>query len=466
MRLTLHCVVLVTASALAFPVAAQWSNAGGNAGRNGRTSEIGPDDATTIWTNAPSSIIAWQPVIEDRRVYVVRQTGFPPEPNSDESPIYCLDLDTGDIIWRVDIPFSSGNWTTWIAGVQNGKVFAARSGNGATSIAQLRCYDALTGDFLWASTDTITAGAYDGVVFAPNGDPIVADFRNITRFEAQTGSTVWRVDRLCSVSGNCGGALSQDGVYIADVVPGGDVIKKFDIDTGAFKYESTLMPGFTLQNSPMVAPDGTVFLPRTQNNPVTDFLYAFEDSGSSLSVRWNVPTQWSTSTELAVGPDGSVYHLAPGRFLTRLDSATGTTLDQNATPIDFDGSGIAPRMATDQFGRVFLTNGAFANGRVYSFDADLTLRWSAPITNVNIGGPAIGPDGTLVIAGNGTNVRAYRTPRCLADTNHDGILTPADFTAWIAAFNSQSPECDQNGDGSCTPADFTAWIANYNDGCN
>ncbi len=54
---------------------------------------------------------------------------------------------------------------------------------------------------------------------------------------------------------------------------------------------------------------------------------------------------------------------------------------------------------------------------------------------------------------------------CLADVNRDYILSPTDFTAWIAAFNTQAPECDQNGDGSCTPADFTAWISNYNAGC-
>ncbi len=57
------------------------------------------------------------------------------------------------------------------------------------------------------------------------------------------------------------------------------------------------------------------------------------------------------------------------------------------------------------------------------------------------------------------------TTDCAADTNHDGLLTPADFTAWIAAFNAQLPECDQNDDTLCTPADFTAWIANFNAGC-
>lgn len=54
---------------------------------------------------------------------------------------------------------------------------------------------------------------------------------------------------------------------------------------------------------------------------------------------------------------------------------------------------------------------------------------------------------------------------CLADTNGDGVLTPADFTAWIDAFNNNLPACDQNGDGSCTPTDFTAWITNFNAGC-
>jgi len=54
---------------------------------------------------------------------------------------------------------------------------------------------------------------------------------------------------------------------------------------------------------------------------------------------------------------------------------------------------------------------------------------------------------------------------CLADVNMDGVVTPADFTAWVAAFNAQATECDQNEDGLCTPADFTAWVANYNAGC-
>jgi len=89
-------------------------------------------------------------------------------------------------------------------------------------------------------------------------------------------------------------------------------------------------------------------------------------------------------------------------------------------------------------------------GRTYTW---VTSQWSA-------GSPIAESANTIVGPG-----EVSETGACPADTNGDGALTPADFTAWIAAFNAQAPECDQNGDGSCTPADFTAWIANYNAGC-
>ncbi|MFI4893566.1 MAG: GC-type dockerin domain-anchored protein [Phycisphaerales bacterium JB058] len=54
---------------------------------------------------------------------------------------------------------------------------------------------------------------------------------------------------------------------------------------------------------------------------------------------------------------------------------------------------------------------------------------------------------------------------CVADVNADGMLSPADFSAWVSAFNAMAPECDQNADGACSPADFSAWVANYNTGC-
>src|SRR5687768_8107341 len=90
-----------------------WSNAGGNAGRNGLSSETGPSAPDILWQgNVRPSIIAWLPVTEGKRLFTVRQTGFPPEPNSDESPIVCLDLDTGAELWHRDLPYETDDWTT------------------------------------------------------------------------------------------------------------------------------------------------------------------------------------------------------------------------------------------------------------------------------------------------------------------------------------------------------------------
>ncbi len=136
-----------------------WSNSGGNAARNGQVQVEGSDGLDVLWQGSRPSIIAWQPVIEGRRVFMVRQTGFPPEPNSDESPIVAQNLDTGQELWTFNIPFETGDWTTWIAGVKNGRVYAARSGNGASSAARLYYHDGVPDQVDVADVILTVAGA-------------------------------------------------------------------------------------------------------------------------------------------------------------------------------------------------------------------------------------------------------------------------------------------------------------------
>ncbi len=461
-----------------------WTNNGGNAGRNGRTAELGPDAPDILWNGiARTTIIAWQPVIEGSRVFLVRQTGFPPAGEPHGSPVVALDLDTGAELWATHIPYETGDWTTWVAGVSGGRVYASRSGNGASVSAPLYALDAATGAILWNSEEEIDAGPYDGVVFAANGDPVIASFRSIKRIRATDGSTVWTAARTCSVSGNCGGAAnltaSPEGfIYVVDSVSGGQVVKKFDLETGAFLYQSELMPGFLMQNTPMVGPDGTVFVSRVQNNAVVDFFYAFDDTGSAMTIRWSAPAGYSTSSEFAVGNDGSVYMVGPGSAQTgypirRLDPETGAIVNESA-PIFADF--LTPRMAVDAAGRVFVSNGAFSNGRVYSFNADLTERWSVAVPNVNIGAPAFGRDGTLVIAGAGADVRAYRTVRgdaCPADWDGSGSVDSSDIsaflTAWLQSLQEGSLVADFNGDMTVNSADIsaflTAWLQAVQGGC-
>jgi len=58
------------------------------------------------------------------------------------------------------------------------------------------------------------------------------------------------------------------------------------------------------------------------------------------------------------------------------------------------------------------------------------------------------------------------TSRLCADQNGDGFVTPTDFTAWIANFNTDDIRADTNQNGSVEPTDFTAWIAAFNQGAN
>lgn len=383
--------------------AGDWTNSGGNQGRNGLSDEYGPVAMDLLWSGGRTSLISWQPVVEGGRVFVVRQAGWPG--STGDAPVVCMDLETGAEIWAVDIPFETGDWITWIAGVENGLVYASRSGNGASVSARLHALDAADGGTVWVSDDEIDAGPYDGVVFAPDGDPIIASFTDIWRIESTDGSTVWHSARTGSVSGQCGGCLAGDAFYVVDAVGGGHSIVRYDVETGAEMYSSPVMPGFTAQCTPMAGPDGTVYFNRSQTNEAVDFFYAFEDTGTGFTERWHIPTVNACAPEFGAGPDGSIYFVIPGPRLARVDPDDGSIIDQT----DVLSSYTAARLAIDAAGTVYFSNGGFASGRFYAFSPDLAPLWDTPVTNINIGGPAIGQNGTVVICGVGTDVRAYRT---------------------------------------------------------
>ncbi len=470
-------LLVLTASA-GTALADDWTNSGANAGRNGQTSEIGPDAATVLWATGRSSIIAWQPVTMGSRIFMVRQSGFPPEPSSDLSPVIAMDLETGAELWPRNIQFNAGDWTTWVAGARDGRVYVSRSGGGGNVYpppngqAHMYALNETTGADVWVSAGMTAAGPYDGVVFAPNGDLVVGDFVQITRIRATDGSTAWQVPRVGSVSGTCGATLNAaaNAVYVADAAAGGTVIKRFDLDTGTFRYASPVMVGFTIQNTPFVSPDGTVYLSRTQNNTSTDFLYAFDDTGSALTQRWSVPAGWTTNSEYAIAPDHSVYMVAAGYPIKRLDPLTGATLATSTVIVH----SYSQRMGVDALGRLFYSDGDFSTSRVYSFNPDLSQRWSVGVSSVNTGAPAIGRSGTLLVAG--TNlVTAYRTahaPLCYAncDTSTTSpVLNVLDFSCFLNRF--AAGDSYANCDHSTTPPtlnvlDFSCFLNAFAAGCS
>ncbi len=141
------------------------------------------------------------------------------------------------------------------------------------------------------------------------------------------------------------------------------------------------------------------------------------------------------------GYDYALFSLSPGsKTLTDLRTLCGVPVD-GATVFFTDFTGkfaiycLAPHLG--------ISLGLAGETEHANIDALEIL----PFKELNTGGGGCG-NGWLAWA-------------ACADVNHDGFLTPADFTAWINAYNTGVCETDQNGDGLHTPADFTAWLANY-----
>jgi outer membrane protein assembly factor BamB len=386
--------------------AADWNNSGGNSGRNSLSTEVGPSAPTVLWSGSRPSINAFQAVAEGNRVFMVRQPGLFPVGEPMGSPVVCQDLLTGAELWHFDVPYNPTDGTTWIGGVSHGRVYASRAGYPYANPLPLYCLDAATGAQLWVSVDTITGGG-DGLVFAPNGDPIVGSSTAVSRIDHVTGATVWNAPRHGFPGGGCGVVITSTAVYATDTMHGIG-IKRFDLATGAPSYATRLLGQLT-QTSPMVGPDGTIYQFTQESSTVCHYI-ALTDTGMGFVQKWSVSSGLTAMAGFGVGPDGSVYHLAPNNEIHRLDPATGATLNTTGPLPTDSGSPIFPHFAIDAQGKVFLTNGQFSSGILASYNADLSLRWSISIPGAYASGPVLGQNGALLIAGMGMDVIAFRDP--------------------------------------------------------
>ena len=182
--------------------------------------------------------------------------------------------------------------------------------------------------------------------------------------------------------------------------------------------------------------------------------YADDDdgnlSGSAYTFRYN-GTDWMPESKLTASDASAGQQFGYSVSIAGFTALIGTNTDSGSAYVfRFDGS------SWSEESKLVAADGAAGDffGHSVSVSVDTAL----------VG--AFG-DGDLG-AGSGS---AYVfdlncLPDCLPDVNADGMLTSADFSAWIATFNAGAPLCDQNLDGVCDPSDFAAWIANFNAGCS
>ncbi|MEL6497936.1 MAG: GC-type dockerin domain-anchored protein [Planctomycetota bacterium] len=264
--------------------------------------------------------------------------------------------------------------------------------------------------------------------------------------------------------------LPPDTVPSFSVIPSGTTVNVFaggviplgvdladgelNIDGGSVAVgASGISTGFTNTNNTVNVRGGTV----------GGFFQLF--SGTQLSLEGGQMESFGVFSGSTANITGGTVTRFPDTFSTgtvnlsggdvlSIRAFTGSTINITGTSFEFDGSPIAglsesPTTFTQRGEelRVILLDGS---------EFTWTLRTSDP--GFFAADPGFATTGATI------NLILISEP-CVPDVNGDGSLTPADFNAWVLAFNSGSPECDQNGDGVCTPADFNAWVLNFNAGC-
>lgn len=391
---------------LSLHVSAQnWTvSTGGNPRRNGSSVEYGPNTETLLWSGGESSTIARSPVSDSIYLAAVRISNSSDFLNG--SRIVVMDIRNGDTLWTKNLPvdYPSTDWQNRISAIRNGVIYASRSGNSNSSY--LYALDAADGSVIWRSESLIDESSTEGLNFLENGDLIVGNINSILRINKLDGTTIWQTDRLAYGDG-AELAVFDSKIYgiINDLTE--LKVAAYDAVTGQLLYKSAAIDnGLVQQQALFMGNDGTVYLPRSQNNPITDSLYSFTDNGSGFTQNWSIPIHYIPFSSSGIGPDGSVYSYSRSGKVIRIDPATGNISD--SSQVVLYGNASYPRMSIDAAGIVNVTNGGFSDGAFFSFNSDLTLRWQTSFTNVFLGGPLIGLDGTLVICGVGSDIRAYR----------------------------------------------------------
>lgn len=378
---------------------------GGKPTRNSLSSESGPQTNTLLWQNGYASVIAQQAVIDGNIVAMSRI--FNINNVLQGTKIVAQDLTTGDTLWTAILPvdFAATDWRSRVSAFKDGIIYATRAGN--TNYSNMYALDASDGHVVWKSEGLVNESSTEGASFAANGDLIVGNFDNIIRINYLDGTTVWQTNRSCPTSNGQEVAVYGNRGYYWEASPSGPVVSAIDLETGQYLFSTPqgLTPGLIQQVGLFIGPDGTIYAPRTMNNVTTDFLFALSDKGTYFEEKWNIPLGYVPFATFGVGPDGTIYSYSQDDFVIRIDPLDGSVIDTSEIVLGGDFS--QPRIAIDAQGIVFVTNGGFTGGALHSFDPDLTLRWTEDIPNVNVGGPAIGNNGTLIVCGIGTNVRAY-----------------------------------------------------------
>lgn len=385
-----------------------WATVGGNNQRNGLSKIIGPDSVVSpAWTITSTSSVWGNSVFTYGDKFVTSRVTFTP---SYTAEIECRSITDGSLLWDKQVYASS---IMYAVGFSEFAVYAHDYSNDS-----LYALSPADGSVLWAVGENMFGGN-SGILFACNGDPVVRG----KRLDKYTGAAVWSYDYLIPVAPNAGYAAYGNTFYhYKGAINTAKTVFALDMETGDFKYESIPLDGDADQELPLtIGNDGTIYLCRDGGN-----LYALKDTGSGLAIKWEYdPVGTNLTGNFGSDSAGNVY-VIDFDGVKLLSKDNGRVIDSSDISIPF---GFNPTISVDGEGKVYICNSLDTGGKYYCFSPDLrTLIWEMPVPYNYYCGPTLAKDGTLIIAGSGTEIKAYKPDRALrpvADFTADSVLIQA-----------------------------------------
>jgi len=370
-----------------------WVNVGGNEKRNGQSDIPGPDAPTIFWQGTSNGSFGTQVYIEGNKLVTMRFNSLT------FAPVVCHDLYTGQLIWTKDVTNNAGRSVP--IGVKNGKVYVVRftESNNDSLIA----LDITNGERVWATKPGIAINISSSAVFAENGDLVVeGGGLKLLRINHTNGSTVWNTQIVPHVVGHLEPVIYNNTAYVWERTALNDQITAVNISNGAKKYSIPIpdtYPGGPLQQmAPMAGSNGVIYAYKLGDN-----VTAIQDNGSNLNILWTTPIVGNTAFSLmGEGFDSTIYVPSNGKII-RLGKTSGVVMDSSIVLGNI--SLMTARITTAPDGKVYISAGS----NFLCASENLSTIFIENIGGLNTSGPAIGPNNILAVAGNGTNLKVYKT---------------------------------------------------------
>jgi outer membrane protein assembly factor BamB len=393
MKTLLKLVIVCGLSGQMLAQTTGWNNGGANPYRNGHVDVAGPVTDSVLWEVSRQGVIGFPMLIEGNRMVTMDFLGM------QYAPVTCYDLDSGELLWSVDVSDATGR--SLPVGFRDGRVFVVGLTESGSDL--LVALDAADGTVLWTASETVNPYITETGVFDAFGDfYITGSNLTLLKLNPETGDLIWSTPVVPMASGSAEMAINPvlHRGYTLEQNGGISYVWAIDLATGEKLFSAVvpdLQPGGNVPQTALhVGFNGAVYVQLTQDN-----IAALTDTGSDFTLDWQTTIEGNSAFSLmCVGADGSVYAPSGGKLI-RMHAETGAVLA--TSPTITQGGFFSPRISASGNGMVYATNGE--NG-VFAFDEQLNIVWSDDLPNSNTSGANLAPSGALAVCGANT-VRVY-----------------------------------------------------------